>query len=83
MENQTEENQKTEAGARAAFESADDIAKDLYTTYCEAVGGVAFNNDPLPTWEEFRADTSKQKQSDAWVQVAIRAYNRFASAGQN
>ena len=83
MENQTEENQKTEAGAKAAFESADDIANDLYTTYCKAVGGIAYNGDPLPTWEEFKADVVKQKQANGWLEVAIRAYNRFSSAGQN
>ena len=46
------------------------IAGRLYTIYCEAVGGVAFNGDPLPGWEAFRADPSKRKQSDAWVAVA-------------
>lgn len=46
------------------------IAHILYTTYCEAVGGKAFNGDPLPTWKEFRADPSKQLQSDAWMAVA-------------
>ena len=45
------------------------IAGVLYTQYCDAVGGKAFNGDPLPKWSEFRADPSKQKQSDAWVVV--------------
>jgi hypothetical protein len=49
-------------------------AGDLYGTYCKAVGGIAFNGDPLPSWEQFRADPSKKKQSDAWWQVACRAY---------
>lgn len=49
------------------------IAGRLYSVYCEAVGGKAFNGDPLPKWEEFRADPSKQKQSDAWVKVADAA----------
>ena len=41
------------------------LAKEMYTTYCEAVGGKAFNGNPLPTWEEFRADELKQLQSNA------------------
>lgn len=49
------------------------IAAGLYERYCEEVGGKAFNGDPLPKWEEFRADPSKKKQSDAWVKVAVEA----------
>lgn len=48
----------------------EEIAKKLYTVYCEAVGGKAYDGKPLPTWEEFRGDPSKRKQSDAWVAVA-------------
>lgn len=42
----------------------------LYAAYCEAVGGVAFNGDPLPDWATFRADNSKIKQSGAWIAAA-------------
>lgn len=49
------------------------IAGILYAVYCEKVGGVAFNGAPLPKWEEFRADETKKKQSDAWVAVAQKA----------
>lgn len=42
----------------------------LYSVYCEAVGGVAFNGDPLPGWADFAADPNKQKQADAWRSVA-------------
>lgn len=49
------------------------IAKELYETYCEAVGGKAFNGDPLPDWQAFRSDPSKTKQSDAWVATAQKA----------
>lgn len=49
------------------------VAKVLYTTYCEAVGGVAFNGDPLPNWEEFAADPDKTKQSGAWLATADAA----------
>ncbi len=44
----------------------------MYEAYCAAVGGVAFNGDPLPKWPEFRADPFKTKQSDAWI-VAAKA----------
>ena len=52
---------------------ADALAAKLYARYCEAVGGKAFNNDPLPTWEVFKADPNKQKQSQAWLRVAEEA----------
>lgn len=46
-----------------------DYAKQAYETYNKAVGGVAFNGDPLPSWDEFAADESKQKQVGAWIAV--------------
>lgn len=52
---------------------AETVAEQLYAAYCAAVGGKAFNGDPLPQWKEFRADPSKQKQSDAWVAAGDRA----------
>lgn len=48
----------------------DEHAGLLYETYCKAVGGKAFNGDPLPEWRTFRDDASKSKQSDAWMAVA-------------
>jgi len=52
---------------------AEKIAGSLYETYCQEVGGKAFNGDALPIWANFRADPTKQKQSDAWVAVARKA----------
>jgi len=49
------------------------FAGRLYEKYCQSVGGTAFNGEPLPSWEEFRSDQSKLKQSDAWVNVASLA----------
>jgi len=43
-----------------------------YSAYCDAVGGKAFNGDPLPDWKTFRADPAKAKQADAW-EAAARA----------
>lgn len=56
----------------------EELAGRLYETYCEAVGGKAFNGDALPSWDEFRADESKKTQSDAWVLVAIEAGAKHA-----
>ena len=53
--------------------NAETVVNHLYTTYCAAVGGRAFNGDLLPDWEAFRADPSKKLQSDAWVRIAERA----------
>jgi len=53
----------------------DKIAGQLYEEYCVQVGGKAFNGDRLPNWEEFRADPSKKKQSDAWLSVASKAFD--------
>lgn len=44
----------------------DIIAEKLYEAYCRAVGGVAFNGDPLPKWREFSSDEKKEKQAEAW-----------------
>lgn len=46
------------------------FAGRAYDAYCAAVGGVAFNGDLLPTWENFSVDDSKQKQADAWREAA-------------
>jgi len=49
------------------------IAGELYTAYCKAVGGKAFNGDPLPDWETFYTDENKAKQAEAWLVAADRA----------
>jgi hypothetical protein len=48
----------------------DTVAEKLYTAYCAAVGGVAFNGDPLPDWATFSADPSKEKQANGWLAAA-------------
>lgn len=50
-------------------------AADMYTTYCAAVGGKAFNGDPLPDWVTFANDPAKFKQAQAWRLIAERAYS--------
>lgn len=49
------------------------LAQLLYETYRAAVGGVAHDGNPLPTWVDFRADPAKAKQADAWEAVAVEA----------
>lgn len=46
------------------------LAHKLYDIYCEAVGGKAYDNKPLPTAEEFFNDPSKEKQQKGWIAVA-------------
>lgn len=53
------------------------IAQELYTAYCNAVGGKAFNGDPLPSWEEFSNDENKQLQANAWRKAAERMFEIF------
>jgi len=50
-----------------------EIASMLYTEYCIAVGGLAFNGDPLPSWEDFSNDPGKEKQANAWRVVAEKS----------
>ena len=53
------------------MKTTNQIAGELYEAYCVAVGGKAFNGDPLPNWEAFLADPAKKKQSDAWIAVTM------------
>jgi hypothetical protein len=55
-------------------------AKIAYDTYCHAVGGKAFNGDPLPSWEDFSADPKKQPQANGWLAAAEAVLNRFGIA---
>ncbi len=57
------------AGTGPSF-SDSDLAKRMYDMYCKAVGGFAFNGDPLPTWEVFSTDPAKVKQANGWLCVA-------------
>lgn len=50
-----------------------ELAHALYTRYTQAVGGKAFNGDPLPSAEEFFSDTTKNTQSAAWICTAREA----------
>lgn len=56
-------------------EAVNMVAESLYNGYCRDVGGKAFNGDPLPDWEIFKADPTKTIQSTAWANLAYRAIN--------
>lgn len=60
----------------------DKLAEKLYENYCREVGGKAFNGDPLPNWKDFSSDPNKQKQSNAWVSVAVGAVGVMYDASQ-
>lgn len=54
-------------------ELLEDLAHTLYDEYCAAVGGKAFNGDPLPHSAEFFSDPKKAKQTYAWRVTAQKA----------
>jgi hypothetical protein len=58
-----------------AHQYIENLAEQMYEAYCLAVGGKAFNGDPLPDWQTFRNDPSKQKQSNAWIAAANAGRN--------
>lgn len=57
------------------------FAAQLYEAYCREVGGKAFNGAPLPSWAEFAADPTKNKQRLAWIAVALEAERKLLSGG--
>lgn len=59
-------------GAPVRVSDIENMTGEGYNAYCAAVGGKAFNGDPLPDWQTFRADANKKLQSDAWV-AAIKS----------
>ncbi len=63
--------------ANYANEEEEALAHKLYDTYCEEVGGKAFNGDALPHSSEFFKDEKKQLQADAWRAVAIVAFEQI------
>lgn len=66
--------------------TVEEIAKQLYTTYCDGVGGVAYNGDKLPTADEFFTDPAKEKQVVAWTMAAatqLPVYQLLLETTQN
>lgn len=56
-----------------SFEFIEGLSGNLYTCYCDSVGGVNFQGDKLPDWEEFSKDPSKTLQANGWRAVAWKA----------
>lgn len=52
-----------------------EIAIKAYDAYTAAVGGVNDKGEPLPTGEEFFADSSKETQAAGWI-AAVDATKR-------
>jgi hypothetical protein len=48
-----------------------------YTAYAAAVGGKAFNGDPLPTWKAMVADPAKERLVEAWSIAADAVIEDF------
>lgn len=56
-------------------------AIELYDIYTAAVGGKAWNGDPLPTGKEFINDPAKQLQANAWRAVAEHTISAIPDTG--
>lgn len=50
-----------------------ELAIKLYDTYTQAVGGVNYNGEPLPTGADFFADETKANPQNGWLAVAREA----------
>lgn len=57
-----------------------ELAIKLYDTYTQAVGGVNYKGEPLPSGADFFADGSKSKQQNGWLAVA-REVGSFGTFG--
>lgn len=64
----------------AVAEEVEQEARTMYDDYSAAVGGVAFNGDPLPGSAEFFEDPLKQKQANAYRVMAGLAIDRIHAA---
>ena len=54
-----------------------DFGEKAYIAYCVAVGGKAWNGDPLPTWEVMTEDSAKQHLVSAWRTAGLEAAKAF------
>lgn len=61
----------------------DILAHKIYDKYCDAVGGVAFNGDPLPKADEFFNDPTKQRQAVAWREATREVYELMFNLAKN
>ena len=57
----------------------DQTTAAAWNEYREVVGGVAYNGDPLPTWDQFRDDPNKAVQVKAWRRAVYESTNTYLS----
>lgn len=55
----------------------------MYDAYCDAVGGKAWNGQPLPKSGEFFTEPSKNTQADGWRAAARTAENLLTQTNEN
>jgi hypothetical protein len=55
---------------RKTLVTDDEVARIAWDTYSKAVGGKAFNGDPLPTWDVMCKDEKKENLVVAWKRCA-------------
>lgn len=55
---------------RKTLVTDDEVGRIAWNTYSKAVGGKAFNGDPLPTWDAMCADAKKENLVVAWKRCA-------------
>lgn len=60
----------TQTSNGEAVRSSDWLGRAAWTAYRRAVGGVAWNGDKLPEWEEMLADPKKEQIVAAWKEAA-------------
>lgn len=61
-------------------DSLEASAQAAWTAYSSAVGGKAFNGDPLPTWEVMVADPNKKHLVAGWRAAANAAVSTFCAS---
>lgn len=54
-----------------------------YGEYCKAVGGTAFNGDPLPEWKQFSSDAKKTKTSKCLACIDKSSYRKITTTRLN
>jgi hypothetical protein len=55
----------------------EELTQIVYESYCNSVGGKAFNGDPLPSWKELAADPAKFKQAQFWRNEILQGLTRY------
>lgn len=54
-----------------------DAGREAYTAYNEACGGLSFRGEPLPSWDQLKADPKTEKLVHYWNTAAMHTAIRF------